>query len=193
MSEDWVKLWLSESAKVKNDTADRCWQDIVEAADLIVEAFSNGKKLLLCGNGGSAADCQHFAGEFVSLLSCDFERPALPAIALTTDTSFLTAYANDFAYEGVFLRQVEALGNTGDVLLGISTSGNSANVVKAIEFAKNKGLKTISLTGNGGRLLALADVSIAVPHENTQHVQETHIAIEHIICSLVERSMFPQS
>jgi D-sedoheptulose 7-phosphate isomerase len=190
MSKDWIGEYLNESAKVKRDTADRCWQEIVGAADLISEAFSNGNKLLLCGNGGSAADCQHFAGEFVSLLSCDFERPALPAIALTTDTSFLTAYANDFAFEGVFLRQVEALGNVGDVLLGISTSGNSANIVKAIEYAKDKGLKTISLTGNQGLLMTLADVSIAVPHQNTQHIQEAHIAIEHVICSLVERSMF---
>jgi phosphoheptose isomerase len=190
MSKDWIEQYLNESAQVKKDTAGLCWREIVEAAELITQAFSNGNKLLLCGNGGSAADCQHFAGEFVSLLSCDFERPALPAIALTTDTSFLTAYANDFAYEGVFLRQVEALGNKGDVLLGISTSGDSANIIKAIEYAKNKGLKTISLTGNKGRLSTLVDVSIAVPDGNTQHIQEAHIAIEHVICSLVERSMF---
>src|SRR5205807_1764234 len=123
-------------------------EPILAAADLVAGAFRGGGKLLLCGNGGSAADCQHMAAEFTSRLSADFVRPALPAIAMTTDTSFLTAYANDFDFEGVFARQVEALGKPGDVLLAISTSGNSKNVIRAVETGKAMGLRTIVLMGS---------------------------------------------
>ncbi len=185
-----ARAYLQESAELKLEVAAKCSASIVEAADLIVEAFRSGGKILLCGNGGSAADCQHMAAEFVGVLSKDFKRPGLPAIALTTDTSFLTAYANDWGYEGVFEHQVKALGRPGDVLLGISTSGNSANVIRAIEAAQTAGLRTIVVSGDGGRLPAMADVSISVPSSDTQHIQEAHLAIEHIICELVERQLF---
>lgn len=185
-----VHSYLAESGEVKRLTAAACAEGIASAADVIAEAFRSGGKLLLCGNGGSAADCQHMAAEFVSRLTKDFERPGLPAIALTTDTSFLTAYTNDCGYEGVFARQVQALGRARDVLLGISTSGNSANVIQAMELARGLGLKSVALTGAGGRLAKLADVAIAVPCEDTQHIQEAHLAIEHLLCLLVEQALF---
>ena len=185
-----VRSYLAESAEVKRLTAAACAEGIASAAYVIAEAFRSGGKLLLCGNGGSAADCQHMAAEFVSRLTKDFERPGLPAIALTTDTSFLTAYTNDCGYEGVFARQVQALGRARDVLLGISTSGNSANVIQAMELARGLGLKSVALTGAGGRLAKLADVAIAVPCEDTQHIQEAHLAIEHLLCLLVEQALF---
>ncbi|MBI3864609.1 MAG: SIS domain-containing protein, partial [Planctomycetia bacterium] len=180
-----------ESAAVKACTADLCLPSILGAADLIAKSFRNGGKLLLCGNGGSAADCQHMAAEFTSRLSADFVRPGLPAIALTTDTSFLTAYANDFDFEGIFARQIQAIGKPGDVIFGISTSGNSKNVIRALEIAKSVGMSSIGLSGAGGGLLhAVADVCVCVPSNNTQHIQETHLAVEHIVCHLVERALF---
>ncbi len=181
---------LLDSAEVKRQTAAKCAESIVKAADLITGSFLSGGKVLLCGNGGSAADCQHMAAEFVSRLSKDFERRALPAIALTTDTSFLTAFSNDCGFEGVFERQIEALGSAGDVLIGISTSGNSPNVIRGVEAARKKNMRTIALTGNGGRLTAIPDVAIAVPSVNTQHIQEAHLAVEHIVCELVEFMLF---
>lgn len=184
---------LRESARVKEQLVEQCSEQILDAADRITQAFRSGNKLLLCGNGGSAADCQHLAAEFTSRLTSDFVRPGLPALALTTDTSFLTAYTNDFDFEGVFARQVEVLGRPGDVLVGISTSGNSPNVVLAIKTAQRLGLTTISLTGSGGCLQELADVSIAVPSTRTQHIQESHLAVEHLICHFVERALFGES
>lgn len=165
-------------------------REIVAAADLIAQTFRDGGKLLLCGNGGSAADCQHLAAEFTGLLTKDFKRPGLPAIALTTDTSFLTAYANDMDFQSVFSRQVQALGKAGDALIGISTSGNSENVIAALDAARHAGLRTIALTGNAGRLRAVADIAIAVPSARTAHIQEAHIAIEHVICDLVEQILY---
>jgi len=185
-----IEAHLLQSAEIKRQTAASCAGSIAKAADVIAEAFLSGRKLLLCGNGGSAADCQHMAAEFVSRLSKDLDRRALPAIALTTDTSFLTAFGNDRGFEGIFERQVEALGTTGDVLIGISTSGNSVNVVQAIGAARKRNIRTIALTGNGGRLAALADVAIAVPSGDTQYIQETHLAVEHILCELVESVLF---
>jgi phosphoheptose isomerase len=185
-----ARAYLIESAEVKRLVIENCLDSIVSAAGLIADAFRSGGKVLLCGNGGSAADCQHMAAEFVSILRRDFERPGLPAIALTTDTSFLTAYANDFGYEGVFARQVQALGRPGDVLVAISTSGNSANVIRAVESALRANMRTVSLTGGGGRLPAMADVAVSVPSTDTQHIQEAHLAIEHVICELVERRLF---
>jgi D-sedoheptulose 7-phosphate isomerase len=131
------------------------------------------------------------ATEFVSRLTKDFERPGLPAIALTTDTSFLTAFANDCGFDGVFERQIQALGRPGDLLIGISTSGNSPNVVRAVRCASSEGLRSIVLTGARGQLAGLADVAISVPSMDTQHIQEAHLAIEHLICWLVERNLFP--
>ena len=184
---------LRESAQVKERLLAESTDQIIAAADRIAAAFRSGNKLLLCGNGGSAADCQHLAAEFTSRLSSDFVRPGLPALALTTDTSFLTAYANDFDFEGVFARQVQVLGRPGDVLIGISCSGNSPNVILALEAARRMGLVTIALTGSGGRLQNLSDVSIAVPSTRTQYVQEAHLAVEHLLCHLVEREMLGES
>lgn len=185
-----VQSHFLSSADVKRQMAERCAPAIVAACDLIAAAFSSGKKLLLCGNGGSAADCQHMAAEFTSRLTLDYARPGLPAIALTTDTSFLTAYANDFDFTGVFARQVQALGQEGDVLIGISTSGGSKNVLKAMETARQLGMRTVALIGSGGKLADIADVCIAVPSRKTQHIQECHLAAEHIICHIVERALF---
>jgi D-sedoheptulose 7-phosphate isomerase len=181
---------LRESARVKGLVASECAADVVRAAETIGQAFRAGAKVLLCGNGGSAADCQHLASEFVSVLQKDRFRAALPAIALTTDTSFLTANANDFGFEHIFSRQVEALGKAGDVLVGISTSGSSPNVIAALRQARKAGLGTIVFTGkSGGKMTDLGDVVIRVPSESTQHIQEAHIAIGHVICQVVEGMM----
>jgi phosphoheptose isomerase len=185
-----VRGHLAESARVKLAAAEACTGDIVAAAALIAKTFRQGGKLLLCGNGGSAADCQHMAAEFMSRLTKDFDRMALPAISLTTDTSFLTAYTNDCGYEGVFARQVEGLGRPGDVLLGISTSGNSGNVLRAFGMCAQKGVATIALCGSGGVLASKADVAVSVPSNDTQYVQECHLSIEHMICQLVEIELF---
>lgn len=185
-----ARIHLLESAEIKRQIAETCIDSILAAADLITETFRSGGKVLLCGNGGSAADCQHMAAEFVSRLSKDFERPGLPAIALTTDTSFLTAFANDCGFEGVFERQVQALGQSGDVLIGISTSGNSPNVLRAVQAARKANMHTLVLTGTGGRLAQLAHLTISVPSADTQYIQEAHLAVEHILCELVERSLF---
>ncbi len=185
-----VKSHLAAAAEVMRRTIDTCAPAILAAADLIAGSFQSGGKLLLCGNGGSAADCQHLATEFTCRLTADFVRPGLPALALTTDSSFLTAYTNDFDFEGVFARQVQALGKPGDVLLGISTSGSSGNVVKAVAAARSLAIKTIVLTGTHGPLRDLADVAVCVPSQTTAHIQETHLAIEHVICHLVERALF---
>jgi phosphoheptose isomerase len=185
-----IETHLLQSAEVKRQTAAKCADSIAEGGTVIAQAFLAGGKVLLCGNGGSAADCQHMAAEFVSRFSKDLDRRALPAIALTTDTSFLTAFGNDCGFEGIFERQVEALGNPGDLLIGISTSGNSPNVIRAVEAARNRNMRTIALTGNGGRLAAMADIVIAVPSTDTQYIQEAHLAVEHILCELVEFVLF---
>jgi D-sedoheptulose 7-phosphate isomerase len=170
-----------------------CADDIAAAAVRLVASFRAGGKLLICGNGGSAADAQHLATEFVSTLTLDHPRPSIPALALTTDTSLLTAVANDFGVEGVFARQIEALGRPEDVLLGISTSGNSPNVLAAAERARAGGLAVIALTGHdGGKLATLADVAIVVPSAVTAHIQESHLAIEQLLALLVERELYPE-
>ena len=185
-----AQTYLLESAELKRQVAEQCIDAILAAADLMADTFRSGGKVLLCGNGGSAADCQHMATEFVSRLSKEFERPGLPAIALTTDTSFLTAFTNDCGFEGVFARQVQALGRPGDVLIGISTSGNSPNVIRAVEAARAAKMHIIALTGNSGRLTGIVDIAIAVPSDNTQHIQEAHLGIEHLLCYLIERHLF---
>ncbi len=187
-----VRAYLSASAEVLGTLADRCAEDVAKAGSVIAEALRAGGKLLICGNGGSAADAQALAAEFVSTLTLDRRRPAIPAIALTTDTSILTAVANDFGFDGVFARQVEALGREGDVLLGISTSGNSRDVVLAVEQARRAGLLTVALTGEGGGALAgLVDLAIRVPSAETSHVQEAHIAVEHAIAFAVQDALYP--
>lgn len=184
-----IRTQLLESAAVKQQTAELCAQDIARAASVVADTFRRGGKMLLCGNGGSAADAQHIAGELVAKLAR--ERPALAAIALTVNSSLLTALVNDGDPERVFARQVEALGQRGDVLLAISTSGNSANVNQAARVARERDLQVIALTGKGGgQLASLADVSVVIPSENTQRIQEGHIAVGHILCDLVEVALF---
>ena len=182
---------LKESSETKLKIKEQCSDDILEAVELVVNAYKKNKKLLLCGNGGSAADCQHIATEFMIRLSHTIVRPALPAIALTTDTSNLTAGGNDIGFENVFARSIEGLGNEGDVLIAISTSGNSGNIIKAVEKAKEKGMKTIGfLGGSGGKLKNLVDLPIIIPSPNTQRIQEGHITVAHILCELVEDDLF---
>ena len=182
-----VQQHLRKSAEAKIRAAESCADDVTRAAARIAAAFRAGGKLLICGNGGSAADAQHMAAELIVRLTADLVRPGLPAIALTTDSSVLTAYTNDFDFDGVFARQVQALGRPGDVLLGISTSGNSRNVIQAVEAARTAGMSVVTLTGNRGALLTMADVAIAVPEAITAHIQEVHLAIEHVLCALIER------
>jgi D-sedoheptulose 7-phosphate isomerase len=184
--------YLRDAADAVGRVEAECLDDVVAAAELAIRSLRAGGKLLVCGNGGSAADAQHFATELVSTLTLDHERPSIPAIALTTDTSLLTAVSNDFGFEHVFERQVEALGAAGDVLVAISTSGNSANVVRAAELAHAQDLSVIALTGeSGGKLAPLADVAVRVPSSLTSHVQECHIAVEQLIALLVERELHP--
>jgi D-sedoheptulose 7-phosphate isomerase len=162
---------------------------VVEAACVTADALKDGRKLMVCGNGGSAADAQHLVAEFVSRLVLN--RPALRAVALTTDSSILTAIGNDYGYENVFERQVEALGIQGDVLLAISTSGNSKNCIKALKLARAMGIHTVSYLGNdGGVMKALSDINVIVPSSITMNIQESHLALEHIFCLLVERQYF---
>jgi D-sedoheptulose 7-phosphate isomerase len=162
---------------------------IEEAVCLITVAYQNGKKTLLAGNGGSAADAQHIAGEFVSKFY--FDRPGIAAVALTTNTSIVTAIGNDYGYEHLFERQVQAQGVSGDVFIGISTSGNSENIVRALAVCRDKGISTIGLTGvYGGKMKQYCDISITVPSRETPRIQESHILIGHIICCIVEENLF---
>ena len=183
-----IKAVLIESASVKTATAELYADAIISAAQMIADALAQGGKVMLCGNGGSAGDAQHIAAEFVATLDHRRPRGGLAALALTTDTSFITAYANDFGFEGIFQRQVDALGREGDVLIGISTSGNSANVVAAMDSARASGIKTIGFTGEGGGKLApLSDMLFAVPSGKTMHIQEAHIALGHVMTMAVEQ------
>ncbi|WP_281366723.1 D-sedoheptulose-7-phosphate isomerase [Paenibacillus plantarum] len=162
---------------------------IEQAARKMIEVYRNGNKIMLGGNGGSAADAQHIAGEFVSRFY--FDRPGLPCIALTTDTSILTAIGNDYGYEQLFARQIQANGQSGDLFIGISTSGNSPNVIRGLEMCRAKGITTIGLTGeSGGRLADLCDICIRIPSQETPRIQEAHILIGHILCAIVEESIF---
>jgi D-sedoheptulose 7-phosphate isomerase len=161
----------------------------LETINLISQAFEQGNKLLLFGNGGSAADAQHIAAEFVNRYIID--RPPLPAIALTTDTSILTSVSNDLTFHEIFAKQVKALGKDGDVAIGLSTSGNSSNVIKAFEVAREMGIKTVALAGNDGGMLAkIADIAMIVPSSSTPRIQETHILVAHILCEMVEHQLF---
>ena len=189
--EKFIVESLRESSQTKLEIEKQCKEDMLKAVDLLAQTFRNNKKLLLCGNGGSAADCQHIATELMIRLSHHIKRPALPAIALTTDTSTLTAGGNDIGFENVFSRGVEGLGIKGDVLLAISTSGSSVNVIKAVETAHSKGMKVIGfLGGNGGKLKSEVDLSIVIPSLNVQRIQEGHITIAHIVCELVEEELY---
>jgi D-sedoheptulose 7-phosphate isomerase len=186
-----VRKQLNDSiATFQNVLADNdLIQTVVEAGEKTAKAMLDGRKLMIAGNGGSAADAQHLVAEFVSRLTVD--RPALRAIALTTDTSILTAIGNDYSYDNVFERQIEALGQEGDVFMGISTSGNSKNILKGLAQAKKMGLTTIGYSGNsGGKMLPLCDYNVVIPSHVTMNIQECHLALEHIFCMVVERCYF---
>ncbi|MFT5206530.1 MAG: D-sedoheptulose 7-phosphate isomerase [Candidatus Omnitrophota bacterium] len=187
MNSKVIEAHIQNNIIVKEAVLKQCIPSIEEAAEAIVSAVNSGNKILFFGNGGSASDSQHLAAEFVGRY--ETERRPLPAIALTTDTSIITAVANDYGYDTIFERQIIALGVSGDVAVGISTSGNSANVNLAIIAAKKQGLKTIGFSGNdGGELAKLVDTSINIPSNTTAHIQEAHIMVGHVLCKLVDLS-----
>jgi len=181
---------LKEGADLRLQMMETMTGDILEAAQAIAHAFKSGRKLLLFGNGGSAADSQHIAAEFMNRFL--IERPPLPAIALTTDTSILTSISNDYAFDEVFSKQIKALGKKGDIALGITTSGNSANVIKGLRVAKKMSMVTIILASEGGKAAANADIALLVPSRSTPRIQEAHIAIGHILCELTDTLLFRQ-
>ena len=188
MKEAIIKIF-EESAQVKVKFGAANADKIIEVVQLIAQAFREGKKVILFGNGGSATDASHIAAEFVNRFL--MERPPLPAIALNTDTAVLTSISNDYDYSQVFSKQLAALGHEGDVVIGISTSGNSVNVIKAIDVAKKNGMKTVVLTGGtGGKMAAIADYTFIVQTKVTARVQETHITLGHIICQMVDEELF---
>lgn len=191
MIEKYIKNEIQKSVSVKNkilEDADLL-SSIQQAANICIQCLKNDKKIILAGNGGSAADAQHIAGELVSKFY--FDRPGLNAMALTTDTSILTAIGNDYGYEKLFERQIQANGVKDDIFIGISTSGNSKNIILALEECKRKSIKTIGLTGeNKSKMDELCDISIKVPSSSTPNIQESHIMIGHIICSIIEEEIF---
>lgn len=185
----WAVEEIEASIDLKRRTLETQLPVIVAIARRIVDTFQRGNRVLLCGNGGSAADAQHIAAEFVSRFRR--ERRGLPAVALTTDTSILTAIGNDYGYERVFARQVEALGQPGDAVIGISTSGTSASVLAAMRTARDGGMTTIGLAGaTGGLLIDHVEVCLCVPSHNTARIQEVHITVAHVVCEIVERALF---
>ncbi len=189
--ESLIRRQLAQSiATMQSVLADQSIHDtLARAAELTANSLRNGGKLLVAGNGGSAADAQHLVAEFVVRLS--HNRPALRAVALTTDSSILTAAGNDFGFDTIFARQIEALGSPGDVFLGISTSGNSPNILAAFDTARRLGLTTFGLSGgNGGKMASLCDLNITIPSSTTMNIQESHLALEHIFCLLVEHHLF---
>lgn len=189
---DRIRQHFTDSIQTKIAAADSLPEAIERGAALMVQALLDGHKILSCGNGGSAADAQHFSSELLNRFEA--ERPGLPAIALSTDTSTLTSIANDYSYNEVFAKQVKALGQPGDVLLAISTSGNSRNVLQAIKAAHDRGLKVVALSGRSGGemagILSSDDVEIRVPAESTARIQETHLLTIHCICDLIDYQLF---
>ena len=187
-----IRQHIQERAQLKLQAAEELAEPISQAVEIMFTALSNGNKILACGNGGSAADCQHFAAELVGRF--ERERLPLPALALTTDTSILTAVGNDYGFREVYAKQVQAFGQSGDVLLALSTSGNSANVVAAIEAAVERDMRIIALTGKGGglmgELMSDADVHICVPHDRTARIQEVHALTIHILCDGIDVALF---
>ncbi len=186
---DIINDILQESIKVKEQFVKENSDTLIALAEKIVEAFTSDRKLLLCGNGGSAADAQHIAAEFVNRF--EMERPPLPAISLSTDTSIITCIGNDYSFNDIFTKQVKAIGLEGDILLAISTSGNSQNVISAAETARDMGIYVAGLTGaKGGKLREISDICLTVPGDRTARIQETHIMAGHIICRLVDFILF---
>ncbi|MBS4276158.1 D-sedoheptulose 7-phosphate isomerase [Campylobacter vulpis] len=187
----YIKNHFEESLRVKEQILrdEELISLIEKVARELIKAYQNGKKTLIAGNGGSAADAQHMAGEFVSRFY--FDRPGIPSLALTTDTSILTAIGNDYGYEKLFSRQLEAQGVSGDVFIGISTSGNSKNILEALKVCRQKGILSVGLTGaSGGVMNELCDYCIKVPSSCTPRIQEAHLVIEHILCAIVEEELF---
>ena len=184
-----IRKSLLESADLKKQVAEKFGEIIEQAINLILISLKNGSKVLLMGNGGSAADAQHIAGELIGRFK--LERNSIPAIALTTDTSILTSIGNDYGFDRVFERQIESLGCEGDIVIAISTSGNSKNVIEALKKSKKNKMKSIGLLGSGGGpIKQLVDLPIVVPSSNTPRIQETHITIGHIICEEIEKELF---
>ena len=181
---------LKESIDVKSISIKSNVDLIIKGADMLAECITTGHKILIFGNGGSAADAQHIAAEFVNRFK--IERPPLAAIALTTDTSIITSIGNDYDFDEIYSKQIKALGNKDDIAIGISTSGNSKNVIKAINAAKKSGLLTIGMTGRSGELASCADLVLTVKSDVTARIQETHITMGHILCDLVDRILFPE-
>ena len=190
--EERIKLHFEASAKLKLAAMDQLAPGIAAAADLIARQLLAGQKVLSCGNGGSAGDAQHFSSEMLNRF--ERERPGLPAVALSTDTSTITSIANDYHYNEIFSKQVRALGQAGDILLAISTSGNSANVAQAIETAHDRGMHVVALTGKDGGAMALkladGDIELRVPSESTARIQEVHLLIIHCLCDLIDLQLF---
>ncbi|MBE0515510.1 D-sedoheptulose 7-phosphate isomerase [Sulfurimonas sp.] len=190
-----MKNYIKDQIKKSYETKQAIYQNeellnkIVEVCRLCVELYRGKNKTILAGNGGSAADAQHIAAELVGRYG--FDRPSIPSLALTTDTSNLTAIGNDYGYDKVFSRQLEGMGQTGDIFFGISTSGNSQNIINAFEVAKQKGIKTVALVGrDGGEMAKIADIALIVPSDSTPRIQESHILIGHIICDIIEKEIF---
>ena len=192
MSLQRVRQMFAESIETKMKAAETLPEAIIAAGECMVESLLNGGKILSCGNGGSAGDAQHFSSELLNRF--ERERPSLPAVALTTDSSTVTSIANDYSYNEIFSKQIRALGNAGDVLLAVSTSGNSANVVQAIQAAHDRGMKVVSLTGrNGGQMANLAspgDVEVRVPAQSTARIQEVHLLVIHALCDFIDQQLF---
>ena len=180
---------LSESVSVKKSAVTNNLENIKTGARRIADCIAKGRKIIIFGNGGSAADAQHIAAEFVNRFM--IERPPLAALALTTDTSILTSISNDYHFDDIFSKQIQALGKTGDIAWGISTSGNSTNVLKGFQVARSMDIYTIGLTGHGGNMVAQVDLALTVPSDNTARVQESHLMLAHILCELVERTLYP--
>jgi D-sedoheptulose 7-phosphate isomerase len=191
---EYIKNQIKKSYETKQAiyNSDELLEKIKKVSQLCVDIYKNSlNKTILAGNGGSAADAQHIAAELVGRYG--FDRPSLPSLALTTDTSNLTAIGNDYGYERVFSRQLEGMGQSGDIFIGISTSGNSQNIINAFEVAKQKGITTVALVGrDGGEMARMADIAIIVPSNDTPRIQESHILIGHIICDIIEKEVFAQ-
>jgi len=188
-----IKKTIQNSIKIKQKMLKTCIEELNKASDIMYNSIKKGKKIIWCGNGGSAADAQHMAAELMGGLTSHNRKP-IASVALTTDTSFITAWSNDTEYSTIFSRQIEGIGKEGDILIAISTSGNSKNIIKAIKTAKKKKLITIILTGsNGGKILNLGDVKICIPSNNTQRIQEGHLLAEHILCEILEQKILNQS
>jgi len=183
-----IAKMLKEGAELRLRMIETMTGDILEAAKTIAETFKAGRKILLFGNGGSAADAQHIAAEFMNRFL--IERPPLPALALTTDTSILTSISNDYSFDEVFSKQIKGLGKKGDIAFGISTSGNSQNVLKAFRVAKRLGMVTIALVGEGGKAASLADIALCVPSRSIPRIQEAHSVVGHILCELTDTLLF---